>query len=70
VREKTLKNGTSKEIRNLMVADESGFAITVCLWGDAANKFDLGADERPVIAFKHAMVSDFGGKSLNSNEDT
>ncbi len=53
-----------------MVADESGFAITVCLWGDAANKFDLGADERPVIAFKHAMVSDFGGKSLNSNEDT
>jgi len=70
VREKTLKSGVSKEIRNIQVADESGLAITVCLWGDAANKFDLGSDEHPIIAFKQATVSDFGGKSLNSNEDT
>ena len=53
-----------------MLADESCIAITVCIWGDVANKFDLGPDEHPVIAFKRANVSDFGGKSLNSNEDT
>ena len=70
VREKNLKDGRSKEIRNVLVADESGLAITVCLWGDTANKFDLGSDEHPVIAFKRATVSEFGGKSLNSNEDT
>ena len=53
-----------------MLADESGFAITVCIWGEAANKFDLGSDEHPVIALKRANLSDFGGKSLNSNDDT
>jgi hypothetical protein len=42
----------------------------LCIWGEFANKFDLGADEHPVIAIKRATVSDWGGKSLNSNEDS
>jgi hypothetical protein len=70
VRDKQLKSGMNKEMRNIMLADESGFAITVCIWGEAANKFDLGSDEHPVIALKRANLSDFGGKSLNSNDDT
>ena len=70
MREKTLKNGMSKEQRNVMLADESGEAITICIWGDFANKFDLGNDEHPVVAIKRATVSEFNGKSLNSNDDS
>jgi hypothetical protein len=30
----------------------------------------MGSDEHPVIAIKRAMVSDYLGKSLNSNDDS
>ena len=60
----------TKEQRNVWIADESGLAITLCIWGDFANKFDLGQDEHPVVAIKRVTVSDFGGKSLNCNEDS
>ena len=52
------------------MADESGKTITLCIWGEFANKFDLGPDEHPVVAIKRATLSDFGGKSLNSNEES
>ena len=42
----------------------------MCIWGDFANKFDLGSDEHPVVAIKRATVSEFNGKSLNSNDDS
>ena len=57
-------------MRNVTLADESGFAITLCIWGDFANKFDLGFDEHPVVAIKRCSVSDFGGKSLNCHEES
>ena len=60
----------SKEQRNVMLADESGEAISICIWGDFAHKFDLGMDEHPVVAIKRATVSEFNGKSLNSNDDS
>jgi hypothetical protein len=40
------------------------------IWGECASKFDLGPDEHPVIAVKRAMVTDYLGKSLNSNDDS
>ena len=54
----------------MILADESGEAITLCIWGEFAHKFDLGSDEHPVVAVKRATVSDFNGKSLNSNDDS
>ena len=54
----------------MICADESGEAITICIWGDFANKFDLGTDEHPVVSIKRATVSDFNGKSLNSNDES
>jgi hypothetical protein len=59
-----------KEMRNILVVDEGGQAITLCIWGEYANKFDLGSDEHPVLSIKRATVSEYGGKSLNSNEDS
>ena len=70
MREKQLKSGICKEVRQVSICDEGGLAIQLCIWGEFANKFDLGADEHPVIAIKRATVSDWGGKSLNSNEDS
>ena len=54
VKEKQLKNGTSKEQRTVHLADESGYTITLCIWGEFATKFDLGPDEHPVVAIKRA----------------
>ena len=52
------------------MADDSGKVIQLGIWGEFATKFDLGPDEHPVIAIKRAMVSDYLGKSLNSNDDS
>ena len=57
-------------MRNVTLADESGFSIVLCIWGDFANKFDLGADEHPVVAIKRVTVSEYGGKSLNCHDDS
>lgn len=56
-------------MRQVQVADETGKVIVLSIWGDTAQKFDLSAEEHPVIAVKRAMVSDYMGKSLNSNDD-
>ena len=52
------------------MADDSEKIIQLAIWGDFASKFEIGNDEHPVIAFKRIQVSDFMGKSLNSNEDS
>ena len=70
VKDKSLRNGTSKAQRNLLLADESGKAIQLSIWGDFANKFELKPDEHPVVAIKRATVSDYNGKSLNTNESS
>lgn len=56
------------QMRNITMCDEGGKAITVCFWGNFANQFDLGSDEHPVVAMKRLTVSDYNGKSLNSND--
>eukprot|EP00347_Sterkiella_histriomuscorum_P004404 403360589 len=69
VKEKQLKSGTKAQ-RTVYLADESNQTIALCIWGDLANQFDLSIDEHPVIAVKRANLSEFGGRSLNSNEDS
>ncbi|CDW78370.1 replication protein a 70 kda dna-binding subunit [Stylonychia lemnae] len=69
-KEKQLKSGVTKSQRTVYLADESNLTIALCIWGDFANKFDLGPDEHPIVAIKRAQLSEFGGKSINSNEDS
>jgi hypothetical protein len=40
------------------------------MWGDTALKFELGFEDHPVIAIKRVTISEFNGKSLNSNESS
>jgi len=46
----------------LTLADKSGYAIRLTLWGKQAEQFDH--TDKPVIAFKGVKVGDFGGKYL------
>ena len=40
------------------------------MWGDFAQNFELKPDEHPVMVIKRATVSDYNGRSLNSNEQS
>ena len=70
LKDKVLKNGTVKPIRHIQLADESGKVIQLGIWGEFAPKLDLGVDEHPVVALKRVQLSDYSGRSLNSNEDS
>ncbi len=63
-----LKTGMTKQRRNIQLGDESGLKIQVALWGNLASMFDLQIGQ--VLAVKNAKVSDYGGKSLNSGDDS
>lgn len=59
--------GGPKERRQISIADESGLAIQVTLWGGNATKLDYREGE--VLAIRGAKVSDYGGKTLNSGNE-
>ncbi|KAG6814572.1 hypothetical protein H0H92_000100 [Tricholoma furcatifolium] len=50
--------------RELVLVDQSGFSVRMTLWGKQAEQYSAELDS-PVIAFKGAKVSDFGGRSLS-----
>jgi replication factor A1 len=62
-----LKNGSQKERRNVIMADDTGLTINLCFWGEHAAMSDY--PDNPVIALKAVRVSDYSGRSLNSSED-
>lgn len=53
-----------KDKRNLTIADDSNTSVSVTLWGEFCrqNNFVIG----DIIAFNHVRVSDYGGKTLNT----
>lgn len=57
---------TSREVskRALHLIDTTGTVVTVTLWGEEAEKFDVSG--QPVVAIKGARLSDFGGRSLSA----
>lgn len=59
--------GGPKDRRQISIADESGLAIQVTLWGGNATKLDFREGE--VLAIRGAKVSDYGGKTLNSGAE-
>ncbi|CAI2359014.1 unnamed protein product [Moneuplotes crassus] len=61
-----LKNGTQKERRNILMADDTGLTLNLCFWGEHANMSDY--PDHPVLALKSVRVSDYSGRSLNSAE--
>jgi replication factor A1 len=53
------------------VVDDSGIEVTVTLWGEKARKLAgelSGTQQHPIVAFRRARVSDYGGKTLSAGD--
>ncbi|KAJ3195848.1 Replication factor A protein 1, partial [Irineochytrium annulatum] len=49
--------------RDILICDESNFAVRLTLWGRQAENFSH--QDQPVLALKGARVGDFGGRCLS-----
>ena len=63
VRMVNLKNGEQKEVRDIVLKDDSQHKITLTLWGDATSKFKLEQDS--IIILQAVTVNDYNGKRLS-----
>jgi replication factor A1 len=61
----SLKDGTQKPKRDLTIADDTKFSITVSVWGENAHLEELESGN--LVVFKNCRISDYKGKSLNSS---
>ena len=53
---------------DLTLVDDSGVEITLTVWGDRAMQAPTKFANTPVVAFRRAKVSDYGGKSLSASD--
>mmetsp|Transcript_30759 Transcript_30759/g.35880 ORF Transcript_30759/g.35880 Transcript_30759/m.35880 type:complete len:644 (+) Transcript_30759:225-2156(+) len=62
---------TGKELSKceLIVADDSGAEVSCTVWGDKAMTAAQDFAGNPVVAFRRARVSDYGGRTLSANGD-
>ena len=60
------QTGTQKDRRNVIIADESNYCVTVSMWGSNARNDSY--NEGQVLALRGARVSDYNGRSLNSGD--
>jgi replication factor A1 len=62
------KNGQELTKCDATLVDDSGVEITLTTWGEKAKRAPSDLGGNPVVAFRHARVSDFGGKSLSAGD--
>jgi replication factor A1 len=53
---------------DLTCVDDSGVEVNLTIWGDNATKANAMFAHQPVVAFRRARVSDYGGKSLSTSQ--
>jgi len=61
------KSGKELTKCELTVEDDSGADITVTMWGDTAQNAQSKFSGNPLVAFKRARVSDWGGRTLSGD---
>uniref|UniRef100_A0A7S2MWW4 Replication protein A subunit n=1 Tax=Helicotheca tamesis TaxID=374047 RepID=A0A7S2MWW4_9STRA len=64
------KSGQELLKADLVVADDSGAEVNLTVWGERANEAQRAYVNCPVVAFRRARVSDFGGRSLSLNQSS
>ena len=67
VESKNLKSGQQKACRNVVLIDDSGYAINLGLWGITCDQI-TDKQIHSAVAVKNVTVSDFGGKSINVSD--
>jgi replication factor A1 len=63
------KSGQELTKCDLTLVDESAAEITMTLWGDKAAQAPLHFVNTPIVAFRRARVSEYGGKTLSLSGD-
>ena len=63
-----LKSGESKARKYIEIVDDSLYSIGVTLWGDNLCDQQYNLQVGDLLAIKSARLSDFNGKSLNSDD--
>jgi len=61
------KSGKEMTKCELTIEDDSGADVRLTVWGDLAANAQTKFANLPVVAFKRARVSDFGGRSLSGS---
>lgn len=65
-KEKPLKLGGTKMIRQILLVDDTNHCVQVAIWGGNSKLFELKPGEHPIVACKRIQVCDYAGKTLNS----
>jgi len=63
----TSKAGAELIKRDIVLADDTGFTMTVTFWGELAQRKDSDFEGSPVLALKGIKISDFGERSGSSS---
>jgi replication factor A1 len=61
------KSGKELVKCELTIEDDSGAEVRLTMWGDAAQQAHDRFSGMPVVAFKRAKVSDYGGRTLSGS---
>ena len=61
------KSGKELVKCELTIEDDSGAEVRMTMWGDAAQQARDRFSGMPVVAFKRAKVSDYGGRTLSGS---
>jgi replication factor A1 len=62
------KSGNELTKCDLTLVDDSQVEVNLTLWGDKATRAPAEYGGSPVVAFRRARVSDYGGKSLSGGD--
>ncbi len=62
------KSGQELTKCDLTLVDDSDVEVTLTVWGDKAQRAPIDYAHCPVVAFRRARVSDYGGKSLSASD--
>merc|ERR550539_1924205 len=63
------KSGKELNKCELTIGDDSGADVSVTIWGDRAMSAPQEFNGNPIVAFRRARLSDYGGRSLSANSD-
>jgi len=66
----TSKAGAELIKRDIVLADDTGFTMTVTFWGELAQRKDSDFEGSPVLALKGIKISDFGERSGSTTSQT
>jgi replication factor A1 len=60
--------GENRTKRGITIADESGSSVGLTFWGECGDREDITVGS--IVAIKGAKVSDYGGVSLNCDDNS